>query len=40
MPKGTAHELKYLVEIPIPYVDRRGVGSTVEGRCAGGGRWK
>lgn len=24
MPKGTVHELKYLVEIPIPYVDRRG----------------
>src|SRR6266699_1714655 len=24
MPKGRVHELRYLVEIPIPYVDRRG----------------
>ena len=24
MPKGRIHELRYLVEIPIPYVDRRG----------------
>ena len=22
MPKGRVHELRYLVEIPIPYVDR------------------
>lgn len=24
MPKGSVQELRYLVEIPIPYVDRRG----------------
>lgn len=24
MPKGRVHELKYLIEIPIPYVDKQG----------------
>ena len=24
MARGRVHELRYLVEIPIPYVDRRG----------------
>lgn len=24
MARGRAHELRYLVEIPIPYMDRRG----------------
>lgn len=24
MPKGRFHELKYLIEIPIPYVDKHG----------------
>ena len=24
MPRGRVHELKYLIEIPIPYVDKRG----------------
>jgi hypothetical protein len=24
MPRGSVHQLRYLVEIPIPYVDRKG----------------
>ena len=24
MPQGRVHELKYLIEIPIPYVDKQG----------------